>query len=232
MIEKAHRMELGLTLLTPVMTDKEIQHTAPLFRHLSAHCPDTEVVCNDWGLMLFLRARYPALALSAGRILNKGFKDPRLMEAQFSGEETSEHLKTLLNWSTFEGGWIQDQLGEMGIGRCEQDLLPYQDKPITGNGRFAASVYLPFGYVTFGRICWAASFDQTASERFMPPRHCGKPCRHIRFELKDKSFRFRLFQLGNTIFYLYPARQLENLLQTAQAGELRLVYQGFWTDAS
>ena len=51
-------------------------------------------------------------------------------------------------------------------------------------------------------------------------------------ELKSTQFAFRIFQSGNTIFYLYPTDRLGGLLQTASTNGLRLVYQGFGFEAS
>lgn len=49
----------------------------PLFDYLNTCHSSAEVVFNDWGVMGLLKANYPVLKLSAGRLLNKGFKDPR-----------------------------------------------------------------------------------------------------------------------------------------------------------
>jgi hypothetical protein len=119
----------------------------------------------------------------------------------------------------------------MDIGRCEHDLLPYQTNPTFKSDEFQASIYFPFGYITSGRICWTASFDQSPGKRFMPPGSCSRPCGDFMLELKNTKFVFRIFQSGNTIFYLYPAEKLNSLLQIARDTGSRLVYQGFGLEA-
>jgi hypothetical protein len=218
-----------LTLLTPVMADEDLEGVAPLFRYLNECHTGAEIVFNDWGVMVYLATECPALTLSAGRVLNKGFKDPRLKPAP--GDHGNKSADGLLNWSTFDGPWIRDKLLDMDINRCEQDLLPYQTAPAVAGDRLETSIYFPFGYVTSGRICWTASFDQAAGKRFMPPGRCSRPCGDFMLELKNTDFRFRLFQSGNTIFYLYPPDRLTRLLQTARSSGQRLVYQGFGFEA-
>ena len=230
--EMTLKMGHDLTLLTPVMTDKEIEGASPLFGYLNENLPGTEVVFNDWGVMAYLSAHSSSLKLSAGRILNKGFKDPRLKPPPPLENNIDTSADALLNWSTFDGPWIRDQLLVMDIGRCEQDLLPYRTNPAVGGDELETSVYFPFGYVTSGRICWTASFAQPVGKRFMPLDRCSRPCGEFMLELKSTQFAFRIFQSGNTIFYLYPTDRLGGLLQTASTNGLRLVYQGFGFEAS
>ena len=221
-----------LTLLTPVMTDKNIEAVAPLFGYLDENLPATEVVFNDWGVMAYVSRHFSSLKLSAGRLLNKGFKDPRLKPPPPLEDYAHPSHDMLLNWSTYDGPWIREQLLTMNIDRCEQDLLPYRTDPAVGGDGLAVSVYFPFGYVTSGRICWTASFDQPAGKRFMPTDRCSRPCGELMLELKSTQFAFRIFQSGNTIFFLYPGDRLESLLQTPGTRGLRLVYQGFGFEAS
>ena len=226
------KMGHDLTLLTPVMTDKDIEGASPLFGYLNQNLPGSEVVFNDWGVMAYLSAHCSALKLSAGRVLNKGFKDPRLKPSPPHRDNADARFDALLNWSTYDGPWIRDQLSAMDIGRCEQDLLPYRTNSAVGSDELETSIYFPFGYVTSGRICWTASFDQPAGKRFMPIGRCSRPCGEFMLELKSTQFVFRIFQSGNTIFYLYPTGRLGSLLQTAATNGLRLVYQGFGFEAS
>jgi hypothetical protein len=230
--ESASATGVALSLLTPVMTDADIPRIAPLFNYLNECHPGAEVVFNDWGVMGWLRSDYPALTLSAGRVLNKGFKDPRLKPAPASAEDAQGRPDALLNWSTFDGRWIQEHLLALEIDRFEQDLLPFQTNAHHRDTAFQTAIYFPFGYVTSGRTCWIASFDQPAKEQFIPPARCSRPCNLSMLELKSDKFGLRIFQSGNTIFYLYPRQRLDHLLQTARQNGTRLIYQGFGVDAS
>jgi len=214
------------------MTDADIPRFIPLFTYLNACASDVEVVFNDWGVMGLLKSDYPALKLSAGRALNKGFKDPRLKPKPSSAEQHQDIPNELLDWSTFDGLWIQDHLLALGINRCEQDLLPYQTKDTLKNNGFKTAIYFPFGYITSGRSCWMASFDQPSAQQFIPPARCSRPCSRLTLELKSDKFGFRIFQSGNTIFYLYPRQKLEHLLQADRSEGTRMIYQGFGFDES
>lgn len=216
----------AITLLTPVLSDDEIDRNAPLFKHLARHFPGTEVVFNDWGVMADLKANCPSLVLSAGRILDKGFKDPRLPRDNGSRKNTGP-ADALLASATFDGGPIREQLSTLGIRRRERDLLPYRPHlPARAKG-IETSLYFPFGFVTSGRVCWSATFADGQGGRFVPPAQCSRPCRQMLLELTHPGFGFRLFQSGNTIFYRYPRAHLVALLTDARQTGQRLVYQGF-----
>ena len=230
--ESAASMGLALTVLTPMMTDVEIPRIVPLFEYLNDCHPGVEVVFNDWGVMGLLRSEYPALTLSAGRVLNKGFKDPRFKPTPSMGEDAQDSPDPLLNGSTFDGRWIHAHMAALDIQRCEQDLLPFKSDPTLKTSTLETAIYFPFGYITSGRTCWMASFDQPASKQFIPLAHCSRPCRHGMLELKSDQFSFRIFQSGNTIFYLYPQQTLDRLLRTVGETGTRLIYQGFGFDES
>jgi hypothetical protein len=229
--ESAATLNLALSVLTPVMSDADIARLAPLFAYLNACHPGVEVVFNDWGVMGWLRSAYPALTLSAGRVLNRGFKDPRLKPPPSTHADARGGSDALLNWSTFDGRWIREYFSELAIERCEKDLMPFNASASGGDVALDTAIYFPFGYVTSGRTCWVASFDQPAEEQFIPPAHCSRPCQDSLLELKSDAFGLRIFQSGNTIFYLYPPQRLEHLLKVARDDGTRLIYQGFGFDA-
>ena len=85
----AHDSELGFTLLTPFFTDKDLEKHERLFDCLVQEDPvpemgPVEIVVNDLGLMQYLGSKTPFLSLAAGRLLNRGFKDPRAPAALHS----------------------------------------------------------------------------------------------------------------------------------------------------
>ncbi len=222
----AAEKELPLTLLTPVLTDEGLERIAPLFDYLDSNHSGAEVVANDWGVLFFLKNRHPSLHLSAGRMLNKGYKDPRLKRPKESAI-SEEEPDPLLNAGTFDHEPVREKMAELGVARCERDLLPFQTITASKTFHFKSSCYFPFGYVTSGRVCWAAAFNQPPEKRYIPPRRCGRPCNGSTLELKNETFSFRLFQNGNTIFYHYPSPMLKSLFQHADQVGQRLVYQSF-----
>jgi hypothetical protein len=216
----------SLTFLTPPMTDRHLKNCAPLFACLENDCPSAEVVANDPGVLLYVRKNYPGLQPAAGRLFNKGFKDPRFPYPADSSS-MSEAMRRALTESTFCRRAFLDHLFSIGVRRIEQDILPYGSGISRGDPKMPVSVYFPFGVVTTGRLCQVGSRERQGREKFLISERCAGPCTHQILELAHESFRFRLFQNGNTIYYLYPAAMLNNLFNKAAEGSFRLVYQGF-----
>jgi hypothetical protein len=216
----------GITFLTPPLTDDELERHASLFDRLQESDLDAEVVFNDWGILMFLKERYPAFELSAGRLLNKGFKDPRLLDAAGFSSSSIE-AASLLGASSFDQRQIQDRLLELGVTRIERDLLPYAEGPPAAIPGLETSIYFPFGYLATGRVCWMSGFSQGATERFVPLKECPRPCGGAPLRIKSDSFSTPVIQSGNTLHYLYTPPMLAAILDEARRKKLRLVYQGF-----
>jgi len=215
----------GLTFLTPPLTDDGIDRCGPLFDILKDMDLGTEVVVNDWGVLLFLKDNYPSFQLSVGRLLNKGFKDPRLTnpdEALTLSAETAE----LFNTCTFDSVEFPAQMRQLNIKRLERDLLPFGKTEIKRHGELQTSVYFPFGYITTGRVCWMSSFHAVAGRKFSISNGCRQTCQKISLKLNHAKTDLQLFQTGNTIFYLYAPSKLAALVKHAKNQKLRLVYQG------
>lgn len=214
-----------VTFLTPPLTDDEIERHSPLLDQLEETDSGAEVVFNDWGVLMFLKERYPRFELSAGRLLNKGFKDPRLPDASdFSS--LSIEAASLLDTSSFDQPQVQDKLLELGVTRIERDLLPYAEGPPTAIPGLETSIYFPFGYLAAGRVCWMSSFGQGVAERFVPLRECPRPCGRAPLGIKSDSFSTPVIQSGNALHYLYTPPMLAAILDEARRKKFRLVYQG------
>jgi hypothetical protein len=215
----------ALTFLTPPLTDAGIAKCGPLFDILKDLDLRTEVVVNDWGVLLFLKEKYPSFQLSVGRLLNKGFKDPRLMnpdEALTSSAETAE----LFDTCTFDSVEFPVKMRQLNVNRLERDLLPFGEAEIKRHGELQTSVYFPFGYITTGRVCWMSSFHAVAGRKFSIPNGCRRTCQKLSLKLNHAKTDLQLFQTGNTIFYLYPPSKLAALVKHAKTYKLRLVCQG------
>jgi hypothetical protein len=215
----------GLTFLTPPLTDEGLERSTPLFDFLKDNNPHAEVVVNDWGVLLFLQQYYPLLRLSLGRLLNKGFKDPRLTnpeEASGFSAETAE----LFNRCTFDSFEFLAKIRELDIMRLERDLLPYAEPEIQSLREVESSVYFPFGYISTGRVCWVASFKSTTDKKYAISDGCRRSCNKMSLNLNHAGTNLQLFQAGNTIFYLYAPSKLAALVKHAKTYNLRLVYQG------
>lgn len=229
----ARESHMGLTLLTPILTEPWLDKYISVFECLKTEFSGAEIVVNDLGVLFFLGAQYPEFHLSLGRLLNKGFKDPRL---SLSDIETPEKTKALLSDCTFDHPEFQQMAVSQGVTRLERDLLPYADRIFDTASELNTSCYFPFGYVTTGRVCWTATLNRASAKgkaggenpggKFIPLKGCPRPCDSLPLELKHESLSFKLFQSGNTIFYLYTLPMLTALLKKAETENIRLVYQG------
>jgi hypothetical protein len=214
-----------LTFLTPPLTDEGMERCSALFDYIKENDPQAEVVVNDWGVLLFLQQNYPLFQLSLGRLLNKGFKDPRLVNPEQASQFSAETAE-LFNTCTFDTIEFATKMQELKVKRLERDLLPYGDSEIQNHEGLESSVYFPFGYVSTGRLCWMASFNACAAKKYSIANGCRQACNKMSLKLNRAGTNLQLFQAGNTIFYLYAPSKLATLVKQAKTQNIRLVYQG------
>ncbi len=219
----AKKNDLGLTLLTPVLTDSGLNTSRTMFECLRDFFPDAEVVVNDLGVLFYLKKEFPGFELSMGRVFNKGFKDPRLEENRIRFSKKND---SALNDSSFKHNNFQNMARDLDIRRLEQDLLPYATPCFESLKKLKISWYFPFGYVTTGRVCLIDSMNRTGERKFSLTNGCSLPCTRNSFELKHPDLSFRLIQNGNTVFYLYRCSMLKKLIEKTRDKDFRLVYQG------
>jgi len=207
-----------ITLLTPILSDAGIETCTPLFDALHHWDASAEVVVNDWGVLRFLRDRHPGSRISVGRLLDKGFKDPRSPGNPGGGEGDP-----LLSSGTFDHETIREEMNRLGVSRLERDLLPHRRGMGFADSRFKFSIYYPYGYFTTGRICWPASVQQG----FVPAGPCDRGCRTLSMRLVHSDFNLPVIQNGNTLFYRYSPAMLSALRRIAENLTPRLVFQGW-----
>ena len=135
-------------------------------------------------------------------------------------------MHELLNGCTFDLPEFQQKLRRLEVGRLERDLLPYGEPDMKSTDGLGTSVYFPFGYVSTGRVCRVASFEAPAAGKFSPLAACHSPCNGLLLEMGGAQTSFRLFEGGNTVFYLYPASVLGSFATDPTDKEVRLVCQG------
>ena len=224
-VRQANELSWAVTLLTPPVTDEGLEKCAPLFDRLDGPHLGAEVVVNDWGALQYVREKHPCLPVSLGRLLNKGFKDPRLPDAG-TMERVSEEAADLLNRCTFDFARFQEEMVRLKVSRLERDLLPYGTPRLEIPEGLGVSVYFPFGYVTMGRVCWLATFEHTGTRKFSLAKGCPRTCRDMSLRLKDAQRNLLLYQEGNAIFSLYPPSLLASFIRWATDRAVRFVYQG------
>jgi hypothetical protein len=121
-------------------------------------------------------------------------------------------------------------LSRFGVSRVELDNL-YQGIEMDFEAlSLRPSLYIPFGYVTMGRICLPGNQHLPSNQKFATPSGgCPRPCMQSEIDLinpkanteEDASYT----QRGNAIFYRQPEWLVSRGLAWAEQQGARLVYQ-------
>lgn len=217
-----------LTFLTPPCCDAKLQRLTRLFDLVEKLSSRAEVVVNDWGVLETLRTHYLGLKPVLGRLMNKFLRDPRLTPRLLSPGAPLEALKVLQECSLSMQAF-QELIKSYGIDRVELDYL-YQRIGIDFHAFFLRpSLYIPFGYVTTGRICQFGNLNIPIEFKFGIREACNKPCRNLEATLLDPQGEpggvYKYFQRGNTIFYKLDDPMISEAVIWAHLNQARLVYQ-------
>lgn len=190
-------MEAGLeaVLLTPVATPFGVDRVGRLLSELAESGLAPSVVFNDWGVHEMLRRYHPALRLRAGRLLNRGLRDPRLAEKlsppSILRSGRAQRLRALLERyqvdaietdSDLEGGYLGD--GREGLQRV---------------------LHLPYSFVATGRNCLLKA--ETAGETGFTKalgRVCPAGCLDRCHSVNREDTQVPLWRAGNTLFFEVP----------------------------
>lgn len=216
----AGQQALDLTLVTPMVTDAGLRRLDILLPRL----PDgSEVVINDWGVLLRLRTDYPSLVPVLGRMLNKMIKDPRLPSEQWT--RLQPHSSQSVHFQSF--------LERFAIGRLEMDVPPFARTEQFQTAPLALGVHLPYGYTVKGRMCRIGSLGQRDEGKFVAGHACRKECLSYWVEAcrtgKRPGSELYSFQRGNTQFYRHSDAMASAIWQAVDHRWIsRLIFAGDW----
>ncbi len=190
---------LEAVLLTPVATDRGLAAVGGLLEALAGRGLRPAVVFNDWGVLGLLRERFPGHPRRAGRLLNRGLRDPRAREAAGGGPDRAGRLRRLLRRQgavavetdpDIQGGYLGD--GSEGMERV---------------------LHLPFAFAASGRNCLVRAAHRPGGgfvKALGAP--CGRPCRSGPSRVRRDDTTAPLWRAGNTVFSAVPpARARERL---------------------
>ncbi len=217
---------LPLTFLTPPVSDEGCDILSDRLSRLQNGSPRAEVVVNDWGVLRLLHEAFPSLVPVLGRLLNKFLRDPRTT-ARYGGDKAPAALRR----SSLSISAYRRLLARYGVKRSELDNL-YQgiDLDFRALG-MEASLYVPFGYVTTGRICMLGNLHLPPEKKFATPcGPCPQPCLRVEVDLTEREAGANgdaqtFTQRGNTIFYQQTEALLTRGLAWARQQGARVVYQ-------
>lgn len=217
----------GFTFVTPPVTDKGLEKLKTLFMFLAGQNDEVEVVINDWGVLRLLNRDYPRLKSVFGRLMNKMLRDPRITP-RYNIDDAPKEPLLVLQQSGITYSRHYQVLKSCGIKRVELDNL-YQGIEIDFKAmEFKPSIYIPYGYVTTGRVCIFGALNQQKEKKFTAAAACQKECQRYSAILTNPSYQTdsgRLFQRGNTIFYRQNEEMVEKALIWSEQHGARVVYQ-------
>jgi hypothetical protein len=220
---------MGVTLLTPYVSDAGIESLKPLFETLSAS-EAGEVVFNDWGVLNLLRREFPRLKPVQGRLMNKSLRDPRVTGVYGASDAPAPALVSLRR-SNLDCASYTGFLSGLGVDTVELDNLPQGvDLSFAENG-VKASAYVPFGFISSSRICMAAGIHYDKRDKFQPGAPCHHECQthlleyaytNTPFDNRDQKFYLK----GNSYFYVHTEAMLRALFEQSRSGLIdRMVFQ-------
>jgi hypothetical protein len=188
MVRGARVRGAPFTWVTPPVTDAGLGKLRRLLPVLADEDGEAEVVVNDWGTLRLLRERAPGLRPVLGRLLARMHRDPRVPTSGPLGA-ASAPFTALLRAN--------------GVDRVELDAAPPGQAPEFGGSGLRATVHLPFGFVSSGRICPFAAVHQEKERMFLPGSRCRAECRTWNATMESPTPRpsgEALLAAGNTVF--------------------------------
>ncbi len=217
---KTEQLGLGLTLVTPMLTDVGFGQLDKLLPELSE---GSEVVINDWGTLHLLYRDYPSLVPVLGRMLNKMIKDPRLPSEQW----------TQLHPYISQPEHFQSLLKRFNIDQMEMDVPPFAKTEQFNSEPMGLSVHLPYGYTFKGRMCRIGSLNQKDNGKFITAHACQKECLTYWTQAERSGVKLNTenysFQRGNTQFYRHSQDMADAVWAAINKHWIkRLIFAGDW----
>lgn len=212
---------LGLAVTASTLSDRGISALSPLLDLLPT---GAELVVNDWGSARLARRERPDLGLSAGRLLCKMIKDPRL-----PSEEWGRLYPHGINSGSFAA-----VLEHLGIGRIEMDAPPFARPADFRAGSLRVGVHAGAGFSVKGRACRTGSLGQAPEDKFTSGQSCRRECLAYVDSLVRPaagSDELHAFQRGNTLFYAHSPAMIAAVGEAVDEGWVdRLILMGDWNE--
>ncbi len=218
-----------ITILTPPCGEGALQQIESLLGLVETCSPGSEIVANDWGVLRLLRTRHPSLVPVLGRLMTRVLRDPRITPLYVRPDAPADALAALQGCSVSVPAF-RKILSDHRVERVELDYLFQGIGTDFRTLGLRPSVYVPFGYVSTGRICLFANFDRADHAKFELREACGAACRAVEAEVLDRQPRgdggvHTYIHRGNTFFYRQDASMVSEALAWTIQQEGRLVFQ-------
>ncbi len=216
-INFAKKNKIGLSFVTPYVTDEGIGRLEPLLGLLNKKLPESEVVINDYGTLELMQENKFKLKPVLGRLLTKQKRGPRIINIMDKLPKPAiDHFRK----SNAEVPIFQEFLIKNGFERVELDNLLQGIEDDFSKSKIKASLYYPYAYVTTTRFCLTSICDKKDAVPGIHP--CKRECqKYGPFKLTNKYMPVPLLLKGNTQFF--ENKKLPKDLK--EKGIDRLVYE-------
>jgi hypothetical protein len=189
----ARESGIEAVLLTPIVTPQGLRRLDRLLAALQGRGCAPSVSFNDWGVLNLLRSTHVQLTRRAGRLINRGIRDPRLaQETPLPGALThnrGEKLRSLLL-----------RCGVIGV-ETDPDLEgSYLENTASALQR---TLHLPYAFAVSGRNCLLKAEGMDAEDSFSKGlgKSCPALCRDRCLPVQRPDTSVPLWRAGNTLFY-------------------------------
>lgn len=206
----AHAQDAGIeaVLVTPVATPGGLVRIKQLLSDLTAAGDVPAIVFNDWGVATLLRESFPTLQRRAGRLINRGIRDPRLLEKE----------PLISNSAGERGGRLRSLLLRLGVSALETD--PDLEGGFLGDGAEGMQrvLYLPYAFAASSRNCLikadsALTMDASFTKGLSHP--CSGVCQEEWHRIDRSDTALPLWRVGNTVFFEVPKFRAETYIGQA-----------------
>jgi hypothetical protein len=198
---------IDFSLVTSFVTEEGLERLQKRFSYVLAHCPQAEIIVNDWGVLKTLKDEFQCRNLILGRLLTKQKRGPRILRLEHKLPISAvDHFRRI----SADSDCFVDFLVQAGVKRIELDNVLQgiiRDAPV-----LQGSLYIPYAYVTVTRYCLPAvcakhkTFIRTISD-------CSYECKQGSFILNNKNMPVEIILKGNSQFMRNPVipKNLESL---------------------
>ncbi|MFA7280620.1 MAG: hypothetical protein WC100_11030 [Sterolibacterium sp.] len=209
-----HARDVGVAavLLTPIASPGGFARIGKLLAGVAQMEEAPAVVFNDWGVGNLLRESFPHLQRRAGRLMNRGLRDPRLME------QMPENPKPAAALEGDRGQRLRALLAGFGVTALETDSDI--DGNYLGNGTEGLQrvLYLPYAFAASSRNCLVKAEEAGSEDECFTKGlelSCKGSCRGRWHRVDRSDTQLPLWRAGNTVFFEVPQYRVETLIRHA-----------------
>ena len=202
LLETAEKRRIGLTFVTPFLTERGMDKVLCFLEQLKTITADAiEVVTSDWGLLHWLAFNNDVGTPVAGRFITGQQLDFRITEAGRLSKEMAHHVSscTLLKDKTLE------MLRTMNVNRFEISNV-FQQITINCDKKYHFSLHVPYVQLTIFRTC-PENLDFNCLKKTCNAKNCS----HYRQKWQCRPTQRNIYCLDNALYYSNPdfERQLK-----------------------